>query len=749
MDESDKQNDLKKSQNEFPSQPSKVEIITNLFAPFSEKEESKEFNIMKEDLIAYVTLQENNENIKKNQTDEWTFKNLLYSSLEKNLIEVMYINNKDFRKEKIIKVFNWYQNQLKTFKDLRFINHKSYNDLDAVQDEVYFKEKLDLIKNEADHRIEDDILKEQMTHRSAIFDKSLLDEFKRNHVYENVYYKKLNKQLDKKLGRKTRKKDLKPDLEKPDRPVGSHTIYYIYKDGQRPLSISKTNLNEKKILALPAGGERQQTFHTKLGEKKYVEVNIDKEIKSTYSYYRPNMDFNILNAEKKIVEEKNKFLNQKRSEEEINKNVKDFGIMRARYKADEEKKCTLKKLVSIYTNRKKLDTPLLAKYRKNNMINATPLVSEEQNKNINFSSINRLSTSSIKYLPQFKMNKENKLDKKFYSPNNEELEEKYYYLSPQEEEQKRKEDELKRKEEEKENLSLRRKMQKKYTYSRIEVAKKFRRIHGDKIIINEAKNVDKSTKEIVNNSPEKIPNINLNLKFQKNISNQKLIQDRLNPGEEEDKKDKKFPNDIIYKLIIDEPTFRQKLIYKNLCKLRSNNNEYKIQNETFSEDESIYNNFCLSAYNIKNHKFMEKFSKKVDSDVKIMRHISSYTKFNDKKKLLNRNESFDNFRYNYLNLRKAIGEFKKYEYQEIISRLSKKKETNEDVRSTIRIKDKDPFLKKISSVKYRKQKVLSSALMNPDEENVYPRLFFPRTANSLISKNEPPAAKKKKGRRRR
>ena len=746
MDESDKQNDLKKDQNDFPSQPSKVEIITNLFSPFSVKENSKEFNIMKEDLIAYVTLQENDENIKKNQTDEWTFKNLLYNSLEKNLIEIMYINNKEYRKEKIIKVFNWYQNQLKTFKDLRFINRKSYNDLDAVQDEVYFKEQLDLIKHEADHRIEDDILKEQMSHRSAIFDKSLLDEFKRNHVYENIYYKKLNKQLDKKFDKKTGKKDLKPDLEKPDRPVGSHTIYYTYKDGQRPLSISQTNLNEPKILSIPAGGERQQTFHTKFGEKKYVEVNIDKEIKSTFSYYRPNMDFNILNAEKKIVEEKNKFLNQKRSEEELNKNVKDFGIMRARYKADEEKKCTLKKLVSIYTNRKKLETPLLSKYRRNNLNNAMPQINDEQLKNINFTSINRLSTSSIKNLPQFKMNKENKLDKKFYSQNNNE--ENYYYLSPQEEEQKRKEDELKRKEEEKENLNLKRKMQKKYTYNRIEVAKKFRRIHGDKIIINEAKNYDKKTKEILNHSPEKIPKINLNLKFQKNISSQKLMQDRLNlDKEEEEKKEKKFPNDIVYKLIIDEPVFRQKLVYKNLCKLHSNNNEYKIQNESFSEDESIYNNFCLSAYNIKNNKFMEKYSKKVDSDVKIMRHISSYTKFNDKKKLLNRNESFDNFRYNYLNLRKTIGEFKKYEYQEIINRLSKKKETTEDVRNTIRIKD--PFLKKISNIKYRKQKVLSSALMNPDEENHFPRYFLPRTANSLISKNEPPAAKKKKGRRRR
>ena len=38
---------------------------------------------------------------------------------------------------------------------------------------------------------------------------------------------------------------------------------------------------------------------------------------------------------------------------------------------------------------------------------------------------------------------------------------------------------------------------------------------------------------------------------------------------------------------------------------------------------------------------------------------------------------------------------------------------------------------------------------SPDEENHFPRYFLPRTANSLISKNEPPAAKKKKGRRRR
>ena len=57
-----------------------------------------------------------------------------------------------------------------------------------------------------------------------------------------------------------------------------------------------------------------------------------------------------------------------------------------------------------------------------------------------------------------------------------------------------------------------------------------------------------------------------------------------------------------------------------------------------------------------------------------MRHISSYTKLKDSKKLLTKNDVFDNYRYNYLDLRKTIGEFKKYEYQEIMDRIRKRKE---------------------------------------------------------------------------
>ena len=84
-----------------------------------------------------------------------------------------------------------------------------------------------------------------------------------------------------------------------------------------------------------------------------------------------------------------------------------------------------------------------------------------------------------------------------------------------------------------------------------------------------------------------------------------------------------------------------------------------------------------------------------------------------------------------------------------MNRLSKKKDIREDEKKNTGFKLRYNFSQKENNIRYMRQKVLSSALMNPDEENVYPRLFFPRTANSLISKNEPPAAKKKKGRRRR
>ena len=746
MEDLDRQNDLKKSHNDNVPQLSKAEILAKLFTPFSEKENSKEFDLMKSDLINYISLQETDTELKPNLSDEITFKNLLYNSLEKNLIEVMYINQKDYRKERIIKLYNWYQNQMKTFKDLRFINKKSYNDIDAVIDDVYFKEKLDTIKHEQEHQIEDDILKEQMSHRSAIINKSLIDDYKRNHVYENIFYKRLNKNREKKSKIPKLKKNLKPELEKPDRPVGTHTLYYTYKDGAKPISISKKNLNDKKILSVPAGGEREGTFHTKLGEKNYVNVRIDKEIKSSYSYYRPDMEFNILNAEKKIAENKNQLLAEKKNQEEIIKNLKDFGRIRAQYKADEEKKCQLKSIINYYVNNKKLDTKLLTKYRQTFITSKNmPLNKEIKESNV-YSNLR--SSISIKNLTPFKEKNENKLEKKFNSQNISEYQYEYEddmnnFDNKSEEEEKRK------KEEEKLFDKMSRRYQRRYTYSRKDIAKRFRRIDGDKLILNEAKNMDKKTKEILDNEKEKITNYDISIKFKKLNIKKKLLDDRANQAKNEDESDdeinnkNKLPSDIVYKLANDDKVFKQNLIYKKLCNL---NPKSKRKDVLYSEEENIYRNFCLSAYNIKNNKIIEKFNKKFESGVKLMRHISSYTKLKDGEKLLTKNDVFDNYRYNYLDLRKTIGEFKKYEYQEIMDRIRKRKEKEDEKNST---KIKDNFTKRINNIRYKKQKDLSNAIMNPEIDNTFPSCFLPKTGWSLISKNEPVVAKKKKGRFRR
>ena len=76
-----------------------------------------QYKIKKLEQIKYHDLTEN-----QLLSDELIFKSLLQNVLEKSLIEVMYINQKDYRKERIMRLYNWYQNRIKTFKDLRFIN---------------------------------------------------------------------------------------------------------------------------------------------------------------------------------------------------------------------------------------------------------------------------------------------------------------------------------------------------------------------------------------------------------------------------------------------------------------------------------------------------------------------------------------------------------------------------------------------------------------------------------------------------
>ena len=78
-----------------------------------------------------------------------------------------------------------------------------------------------------------------------------------------------------------------------------------------------------------------------------------KEIKSSFSFERPEYNFNILMANYNIIQSKNKMINEKRNLEEIKSNLNDFGKIRARFVSENNNKYELMNLIEKYKNNNK------------------------------------------------------------------------------------------------------------------------------------------------------------------------------------------------------------------------------------------------------------------------------------------------------------------------------------------------------------------------------------------------------------
>ena len=80
-----------------------------------------------------------------------------------------------------------------------------------------------------------------------------------------------------------------------------------------------------------------------------------KEIKSSFSFDRPEYNFNILMANYNVIQSKNKMLNEKRNLEEIKLNLNDFGKFRARFISENNNKYELMNLIEKYKNKNKIE----------------------------------------------------------------------------------------------------------------------------------------------------------------------------------------------------------------------------------------------------------------------------------------------------------------------------------------------------------------------------------------------------------
>jgi hypothetical protein len=171
---------------------SNKEIIESLFN-FLKGEENKHLNEMIMDLINYNKSLDNIENLEQEQ--KTNFKYALYQYLQKNILEIIYIKDKDKKEEMINKIYLWYKDKIKLYDELKYIKIKSYNSPEEIDDEKYVNEKYkNLFEERKKYISQTERIKNEMRHRSLqSYNKDSIESFnnyKRKHILKVTNNKK-------------------------------------------------------------------------------------------------------------------------------------------------------------------------------------------------------------------------------------------------------------------------------------------------------------------------------------------------------------------------------------------------------------------------------------------------------------------------------------------------------------------------------------------------------------------------------
>lgn len=308
-----------KKDNLLLKEPITIINITKQIDYILEREKNKELEKIKQDLQNYKIELENKINFKTPIANE-NFKKVLFSNLEPLVFEAIYNSIPKQRNDKIRQLYRWYSGKLKQFNSLDHISIRT----DKKKDEVFLKEELpsdDII-------IQDDQYEqiEFKNHRTNIegFEppKDRIKEFAIKKINPPQSMKKDSKILA----------DLKFNLERFKGRVGSakssitfQSTFYATKTGQKWFSNNGIGVNDNLQPIQPR-----------------------RELKNSYSYLRPNYEYNKLVIEKQIVKAKNKEVAEKRNQKEIKHHMAEFGRNRAQFKEEREMRYAYTNLINHY-----------------------------------------------------------------------------------------------------------------------------------------------------------------------------------------------------------------------------------------------------------------------------------------------------------------------------------------------------------------------------------------------------------------
>ena len=707
--------------------------VNQIVLNFSEKEKNKRFDELISDLEIFKQFyRQNLEKIKleseRNYSSLYNTKLLIYNVLEKNMVEISCLSNKDIQINRINNLYNWYKEKMKINEDLRRINQKSYKDVNEVIDE-----DLNDLENQKEQNDNNKLIGKDFEidpHRNEeIIDKKIVNDYQRKVLSKNLeerFHKIQNNENDETNNEINIKDDgelAKTLLSLKNQEFsggGTYSTFYSYKFGTNATSFGKFRQTDNDFpnFRETAKGDRQENsfFPSYNKTTKAYYPPIVSETKFSYSYNRPEYNFENMTLENKIIKSKMKILAEKRAQEEIKSQIELMGKTRAKYIEQVNNKYEIRNVVDMYSKLNDFSSPLLQKYKlresksmsdikdnNKNIFNKKPQI---KNKDLNIG-IRKMVRNDTNYKSNTVIENGDKIKLKL-------KEQKNLFESEQ-------------KMSNSSNKGVNKNIITKLKPKKIQKDTKIFSGILDKIKLDSIKNIE--NKKIM--EPLKMNKVKIKLK----INKEKIQNDMLNNI-------KKFaakPNsEIITSLMNTDSLFQTNNNYGILCNLNKrkssvdiiNNNQN--QDNTYEsreeEEENYYTNNCLSLFDQGN---LKKLNQNKNQNKIYPQSTNSLTriKFNQIHK------TFDLNKDNYLNLRRTLSDWKKTECLSLLNELTKNK--------TPKIEEE-----KFKKSNLRRQNSVLNAYVNPKDKFEFSQFYLPRTGSLLLKrKTEDNKKTKKKGKK--
>ena len=304
-----------------------------------EKDQISNHNTKNQSIKYLLNLKSDLENFKSSQQKKINlnipirnefFKKNIFSQLYQLLLTCLYIDNPNIRKDCIKHLYNWYMKKMEFYNSLDRIKERTdKNPNEKIQKDFSQNKSNEIIIKDEEYEIND-----FKQHRSEIPGleppKTRLNDF---------ILKKITPLKKYKLS-ETVYNNRKFDLMRFKGHVGC----------KNNLITLKPNYNKNNT---------QQPWLSNSGigvDNKLNPIDAKKEVKSSYSYNRAKYEFNSINYEKIIQNEKNKIIQEKRYLEEFQFMMKDYGKKKAIFNEKKERRKSMQDVVNTYEELMKKNT---------------------------------------------------------------------------------------------------------------------------------------------------------------------------------------------------------------------------------------------------------------------------------------------------------------------------------------------------------------------------------------------------------